>query len=244
MHREQKDRLIALIATAATVGVLMVILFFGSIKWDRDALSRVSVEDESEDEELFIDPELVDLGEMEAPATDAPAPSELGEPEKAEEDNPDPVEKGDNPKPAPMVEKKVTQHNESPVKTSEPSATEKEKKRVTSKVADSFSGRNGKTDGKFGHTGSGDAGVGVSGNARGRTFLGCPKPEVELSRRTLVTVDITVDESGRVVSASARGSANAQIRRKCEQSARQARWSKKPGAGITPGTITFTITPA
>lgn len=243
MRREQKDRLIALIATAATVGVLMIILVLGSIRWDRGALSQLSVPDESDEEEFFIDPELIDLGEMETPATDAPAPSELGEPEKAEEETSDPVEKGENLKPAPMAEKKVTQKKESAVKSSEPSATEKERKRVTSKVADSFSGRNGKADGKFGHTGSGDAGVGVSGNARGRMFLGCPKPEVELSRRTVVTVDITVDESGRVVSASARGSASVQIRRKCEHSARQARWSKKPGAGMTPGTITFTITP-
>lgn len=66
---------------------------------------------------------------------------------------------------------------------------------------------------------------------------------VELTNKTVVVVDITVNEEGAVTSASARGSASSVIRRKCEQSALQARWSKKRGAGDTRGTITFTITP-
>lgn len=243
MRRENKDRMIAACGTALLTGLLLLVLFTGSIGWDRAVLSAVSIPEEQSDEELFIDPELIDLGELENEKTDAPAPSENGEPEKAETDNREPIERGENPKPAPAVEKKVTQTHESPVKATEPSQSEKERKKVTSKVANSFSGKNGNPEGRPGGKGSGDTQTGVAGNARGRTFLGCPKPVVELSRKVVVTVDITVDEDGRVVSASARGSGNTEIRRKCEQSARRARWSKKPGSGQTPGTITFTITP-
>lgn len=243
LSRENKDRIIAGTVTAVAVMLLLILLFFGSVGWDRAALSRASIPEEQSDEELFIDPELLDLGEQQVEQQDAPAASEIGEPEKAETENSEPVVKGENPKPAPQVEKLVSQPKESPVKTTEPSASDKEKKRVTSTVANSFSTKNGKTDGKFNSNGSGDTGIGVTGNALGRTFLGCPKPVVELSRKTVVTVDISVDENGNVISASARGSASADIRRKCEQAARKARWSKKAGSGNTPGSITFTITP-
>lgn len=241
---EKRASVIAAAITFLAVGVLLTVLFTCSLSWDRAALAAASMPEEQSDEELFIDPELIDLGEMSTPLTDEATPSEIGEPVPSTEEVRRPVEKGDNPEPAPPVEKKITQKAESPVKVKEPSVTKEEKKRVSSSMADKFSGKNGSTDGKFSsNNGAGAAGVGVSGNARGRTFLGCPKPVVELTNKTVVTVDIVVNEEGAVISASARGSASSTIRRKCEQAARKARWSAKRGAGDTRGTITFTITP-
>ncbi len=241
---EKKASVIAACITFAVTGLLLVILFTCSLTWDRAALASMSTPEEQSDEELFISPELIDLGEMSTPMTDEATPSEIGEPVPAPEEVKQPIEKGENPEPAPVVEKKITQKSESPIKVKDPPAEKEEKKVVTSKMADKFSGKNGSVDGKFASAnGAGGIGVGVTGNARGRTFLGCPKPVVELTNKTVVIVDIVVNEEGNVVSASARGSSSATIRSKCEQSALKARWSAKRGAGDTRGTITFTITP-
>ena len=244
--REKKDSAIAAGVTFIVALLLLLFLFTGSLGFDRALLAASSEPEvaEPEEEELFIDPELLDLGEENAVTKDAPAPAFQGEPEPAEEDKAEVVEPGENPKPAPPTPKPVTQKKESPVKATEPSATDKERSKATSTVAKGFSGRNGVADGKAAESvGSGGTGVGVAGNARGRTFTTCPKPDVSLRHKTVVTVSIVVDASGRVTSASASGNASAEIRRKCEQAALQARWTEKKGAGETRGTITFTITP-
>ena len=230
---EKRASAIAAAATLLAVALILVILFSCSLNFDRNAAAITPRSEISPDEELFIDPELMDLGEMSTRETDEATPAEIGEPKK-----------GENPEPAPPVSKKITQKHDSPVKVKDPPASKEEKREATSRMAGKFSGKNGAADGKFNsNAGAGAAGVGVSGNARGRTFLGCPKPVVELTNKTVVVVDITVNEEGAVTSASARGSASSTIRRKCEQAARQARWSAKKGAGDTRGTITFTITP-
>ncbi len=244
---EKKDSAIAAAVTFLAALVLLLVLFFGSLRFERSLLAADSTPEtapEEEEEELFIDPELLDLGEENAVTKDAPAPAFKGEPEPAEEDKAEVVEPGENPKPAPPLPKPITQKKESPVKATEPSATDKERSKATSTVAKGFSGRNGVEDGKAAQSvGSGGTGVGISGNARGRTFLGCPRPDITLRHKTVVTVNIVVDAAGNVTSASASGSASADIRRKCEQAARKARWTAKKGAGETHGTITFTITP-
>lgn len=245
IKKEDKNAaVIAAVATMLIVAAVLVVLFTCSLSWDRAALASASIPEEQSDEELFIDPELIELGETETLEQDQATPAEIGEPEKADVEQPKAVEKGENPKPAPPVEKKITQKAESPVKSQNPPATDEDRRRATSKVAGKFAPKNGAAEGKFHSTsGTGSTGVGVTGNARGRTFLGCPKPVVELQNKTVVTVDIVVDEEGHVISAHARGSASSTIRRKCEQSAMKARWSAKRGAGDTRGTITFTITP-
>lgn len=244
---EKKDNAIAAVVTFVVTLIILLILFFGSLGFDRALSAASSIPEtapEEEEEELFIDPDLLDLGEENAVSNDAPAPAFKGEPEPAEEDKAEVVEPGENPKPAPPVPKPITRQKESPVKATEPKITDKERSKATSTVAKGFSGRNGVEDGKASESvGSGGTGIGVAGNARGRTFLSCPKPDVTLRHKTIVTVNIVVDAAGRVTSASATGSASADIRRKCEQAARQARWTEKKGAGETRGTITFTITP-
>lgn len=245
MTTEQKDRTIAAAITFAAVLLILLFLFIGGFTYDRSGLASQSVpEIEPLEDEMFLEPEILkDLGEENAVNRDEPAPAFKGEPEPAETDNTKLVVPGDNPKPAPPEEKKITSKKESPVKATEPSATKEEKQKITSSVAKGFSGKNGAVEGKSGTSGAGGIGLGIQGNANGRTFKGCPKPDVELRHKTTVKVAVVIDAEGRVTSAKASGGASASIRRACEQAARGARWSAKKGAGETRGTITFTITP-
>lgn len=243
MKRYDKDRAIAAFITFIVALVILLTLFFGGISWDRQALAEASTP-EIMDEEVFIEPELVELGEENAVNNDKPAPAMKGEPDPAPEDKAEIIEPGPKPEPAPPKPKLNTQKKESKMKVEEPSQTDKERQKATSSVANKFSHRNGAVEGTDkGTSGAGGTGVGVSGNAHGRSFISCPKPDVALRHKTIVTVNVVIDAEGKVVEATAKGSADASIRRKCEAAARQARWSAKKGATSTRGSITFTITP-
>lgn len=243
MKRYDKDRVIAAFLTFLVALAILLTLFFGGISWDRQALAEASTP-EIMDEEVFIEPELVELGEENAVNHDKPAPAMKGEPDPAPEDKAEIIEPGPNPEPAPPKPKLNTQKKESKMKVEEPSQTDKERQKATSSVANKFSHRNGAVEGTDkGTSGAGGTGVGVSGNAHGRSFISCPKPDVALRHKTIVTVNVVIDAEGKVVEATAKGSADASIRRKCEAAARQARWSAKKGATSTRGSITFTITP-
>lgn len=243
MKRYDKDRAIAAFLTFLVALAILLTLFFGGISWDRQALAEASTP-EIMDEEVFIEPELVELGEENAVNHDKPAPAMKGEPDPAPEDKAEIIEPGPKPEPAPPKLKLNTQKKESKMKVEEPSQTDKERQKATSSVANKFSHRNGAVEGTDkGTSGAGGTGVGVSGNAHGRSFISCPKPDVALRHKTVVTVNVVIDAEGKVVEATAKGSADASIRRKCEAAARQARWSAKKGATSTRGSITFTITP-
>lgn len=244
MKRPDKDRTLAAALTFLTALAILLVLFFGGISADRRAIAEASTPELMQPEELFIEPELVKLGEEAAVANDKPAPTLKGEPEPAPEDRTEIVEPGPKPDKPKPVRKELTQKKESKMKVEEPSLTEKERQKATSAVANKFSTKNGNTEGSDkGTSGAGGAGVGVSGNAHGRSFISCPKPDVALRNKTVVKVNITIDAEGKVTEATATGGASAEIRRKCEAAARQARWSPKKGATSTRGSITFTITP-
>ena len=247
MKKEDKDRAIAAALTFLVTLVLLLVLFFGGISFDRQELAESSTPELlPPEEELFIEPELVDLGEETSVNHNTkPAPSLKGEPEPAPEDHAEIVDPGEKPDPVVKpVQKEITQKKESPVQKEEPLITDKERQKATSSVANKFAPKNGQTEGSDkGTSGAGGDGVGVSGNAHGRTFISCPKPDVALRHKTIVTVNVVIDAEGKVIEASATGSADATIRRKCEAAARQARWSAKKGASTTRGSITFTITP-
>lgn len=247
MKKENKDRAVAAGLTFFITLVILLVLFFGGITFDRQLLAEASTpEIMPVEEELFIEPKLVDLGEETSVKNHSkPAPTLKGEPEPAPEDHVEIVEPGEKPDPVVKpVAKEVTQKKESKIQKEEPSITDKERRKATSSVANKFSTKNGQTEGSDkGTSGAGGEGVGVSGNAHGRTFISCPKPDVALRHKTIVTVNVVIDSEGKVTEASAAGSADASIRRKCEAAARQARWSAKKGATTTRGSITFTITP-
>ncbi len=247
MTTENKDRAIAAGVTFIALLILLLFLFKGGMSFQRMELAEVSTPEmmlPEDEEETFIEPEILKAqGEPDATEHDAPAPVEQGEPVKAPVENTKIVEPGDNPKPAPQIEKKITQKAESPVKATNPPATDEEQSKISSAMANKFSGKNGTPGGKTGSNGSGGTGIGISGTANGREFKGCPLPNVTLRHKTTVKVSVVIDAEGKVISATASGAPDASIRRACEQAARSARWSAKKGAAETRGSITFTITP-
>ena len=250
MKKDNNDRLSALLLTLLFSVAIVITLFYGKISWESVQVAKTTPPDlmMPEEEELFIEPELKELGEENAVKNSKPAPAVKGEPDPGPEDNAEIIEPAPKaepkPKPTPPKPKLNTQKKESAVKAEEPDKTEKERKKATSTVANKFSPKNGSTEGTpEGATGAGGTGVGVSGNAHGRSFISCPKPDVALRHKTIVTVNVVIDAEGRVTEATAKGSADATIRRKCEAAARQARWSAKKGATSTRGSITFTLTP-
>lgn len=245
-EQEKKDSYIAAGITLLILIVIILLLIFCGITYQEPEPKPKDTTPEllMEEEETFLEPEILkDLGEENAVNNDAPAQAFQGEPKPAPVENTKLVTPGKNPKPAPPVDKLVSTKHESDMKSTEPTVTEEERQQVTSAMAKSFSGRNGTPQGSSGSDGAGGTGVGVKGNAAGRTFLSCPSPSVTLRHQTSVTVTVVIDADGKVTSASASGGASAEIRRACENAARQARWSAKKGASETRGSITFKIYP-
>ena len=239
----KRNRMIAAAATFLCGLLILLWLFFCGMTWDRAAMAQASTPEIMEDEPVFLDPELLDLGEQDAVTNDKPAPAMAGEPEPSPEDDPEIIEPGEAPK-GPTVPKLTSSVKENDVKTQEPPETEKEKKAATSAVASKFSPKNGVSEGtQQNAAGAGGDGQGITGKASGRSFISCPKPDVALRNKTVVTVNVVINAEGKVTEAKATGSADAVIRRKCEAAAMQARWSAKKGVDSTRGTITFTIIP-
>ncbi|MDE6578849.1 MAG: hypothetical protein K2K58_11850 [Muribaculaceae bacterium] len=238
---------VPLLLTIAAAVIIFLFLYFGYMSFPpvspppKPEIALAATEDE---EELFIEPEIVELGEQNTELKDAPAEALKGEPVQAPVEQTEVIEPGPKEKPAPPTPKVVTQKKESAVKATEPSKTDKERQEASSTVASKFSSRNGSPTGSDkGSAGAGGSGIGIAGSAHGRTFQGCPKPDVALRHKTVVKVSVLIDADGKVTEATASGSADASIRRKCEAAAKQARWSPKKGATPTRGTLTFTITP-
>lgn len=247
LPKPDRDTLIALAVTILFAAITLCVLLFTNLSSTLREAARLSTPEismEIPEEDTFVEPEILrDLGEDNSKTQDAPAPALKGDPKHDIKDNAQKREPGKNPKPAPPEEKRITEKKESPVKADEPSITDEERKRVTSTIAKGFEGKNGANTGKPGTSGAGGTGAGISGVASGRTFKGCPKPDVELRHKTTVKVNVTIDAAGNVTSAQAKGGAPAYIRRACEAAARGAKWSAKPDSPVTSGTITFTITP-
>ena len=242
----RRDSLIAAGVTVLVALLLFVFLYWGSIGFDRRQLAESSIpEIGQEEEELFLDPELLDVGEEESPVEAAPAAEAQGSPEVVPEPKPAraPVVKGEAEKPAPPKEKMITQKAPSPVKATEPKATDKELAKVEGKTAAAFPD-NGRPEGKNNSAGSGGSSVGRTGKANGWKFNGCPEPKVALRNKTVVTVTVTVDVNGRVTSAKARGG-TAEIREACRRAALAATWTptNPENKKTAHGTITFSIYP-
>lgn len=242
MKTPQKDRLTAAAITSAAVLAMFLGLFTAKINWTPDNPPPTP---DREETDLLFEPELMDLGEETPQTKSQAAPAIKGKPNPASENKVKTPErlpaKNKNPKPQ---QPDAASTLESKLKKEKEAAEQKEAKQATSSLASKFSKTNGTTDGKTATSdGAGAQGIGVSGDARGRTFISCPKPDVSLRHKTVVKVNIAIDAEGRVTEATASGSADMTLRRKCEAAAMQARWSPKKGAASTRGSITFTITP-
>ena len=242
----RRDSIIAALITFLVVGLLLAWLLVATLRYD-ERMAASSQNPQLEEDEIFLDPELLleqhkEVGEPDAVANDAPAAEVKGEPAPAPAEQTHTVVSGENTVPSPE-QTLIASNEESPVQTAPPDR-KKEEEKVASSMAGKFNTKPGSVAGKFDSTvGSDGAASGVTGKMSGRQFLGCPLPDVSLAHKTTVTVSITVDAEGKVMTATASGAATREIRRKCEQAAMQARWSAKKGATSTRGSITFTIIP-
>lgn len=164
MKQQQNDRLVAGIITALLTALILVGLFVGGMTFDRQALAESSTPEIQPDEEYFIEPLPIveDPGEPDidnSAEQQEEAPTEQGEPEPAPVENNKVVVNGENTRQPPVQRPMpVTQTKESPVKVVPPKKTDKPDSKVTSKVANAFSGKNGAVGGKPGGTGTGEIG--------------------------------------------------------------------------------------
>ncbi len=85
-NKKNKDRIIAAVLTFGVTLLLLLLLFYGSVSFERQEMAKASTPELMEPEEdLFIEPELVELGEENAVNHDKPAPAVKGEPDPAPE---------------------------------------------------------------------------------------------------------------------------------------------------------------
>ncbi|MDE5839745.1 MAG: hypothetical protein K2H49_02380 [Muribaculaceae bacterium] len=242
----RRDSIIAAVVTFVAAGLLLLWLLLATLRYD-ERMASVAENPRLEEDEIFLDPELLldqrqSIGEPDAIAQDEPAPEIKGEPAPAPDEQPHTVLSGVNSVPSP-AHTLAASAEESAVQTVAPD-WKKEEEKVAASMAGKFNMKPGSVQGKFDSPGGSDGvASGVTGKMSGRQFLGCPLPDVTLSHKTTVTVSITVDADGKVMTATASGAATREIRKKCEQAAMQARWSAKKGATSTRGSITITIIP-
>lgn len=240
----RRDSAIAASVTMVFALVLLLVLYFGKIGFSRPDSASVSTPEIASDE-LFLEPELLDLGEDNSEKEIAAAPAAQGTPEVKPEEKPvaSPVVKGENEKPAPPKERRITSNRPSKVKAEESPKTDKEKRKARDLTAGAFSPDNGSVNGRNNSSGSGGTGARISGYADGREFISCPKPSVRLRNRTVIKVRVTVNADGAVTEARAISGADASLKEACRRAALGARWKAKPGSRPVSGTITFTLVP-
>ncbi len=250
LSTSQKIKLIAVAVTILVTLLMLMVLSVGKLTWSGASAVRqqkpVAMLSDEEEEELFIEPEIIKAsGEERSVKKEEPSAAPSGLPEKAEVEKTEKVVKAENPKQNTSSEKLTTQKKPSAVKNEEPTKTDKEESAISSNMGKQFGAKNGTTDGKDNSYGSGGKGEGVAGKLNGREFKGCPLPKVQLKNKVVVVVKVDVDADGKVVAASisSAGGASKDIQNKCLESARQARWSAKPGAAVAHGQLTFTIVP-
>lgn len=248
--REKRDSIIAAAVTFVVALVVILLLFFLSLDYDRRALAESSMPELQDDEEVYLEPDFLvvgDDGESDMETVEDAAPQTPGIPDPAEEEQPQRVVKNEEPpkeEPVSNKPKQVSTKTESDVKTSTPKLSKEEEKRIGSLQGKFKSDNNGSNTGKeAGVSGTGGTGFSTTGSLKGRKMLSCNTWKVILNQKTVVTVSVTVDADGNVTAASALSGGSPNLRAQCEKMAKTSKWTKKEGAAPAKGTITFTITP-
>lgn len=248
--RERKAAVIAAAVTFVAALVILLLLFLLTVGDSRRALAESSMPEIQDDEEIFLEPELLVVdnpGDEEVRTVDEAAPQPPGEPDPAEAEQPvRKVRNTEPPKQEPVSNKprQVADNRESDMKTSTPRLSEEEEKRIASMSGKLKTDNNGSRTGKeSAESGSGGDGVAASGSVNGRKMLSCPSWKLRLTQKTTVKVNITVNADGNVTSATAVSGGTPNLRKECEKMARGSKWTKKAGASPASGTITFTIVP-
>ena len=250
-YRDEKKA--SIIAAAITFGaalIILVLLFVLTVGDDRRMLAETSMPEMQDDEEIFLDPELMmvdHIGEEESDLdVEQTAQQPPGQPDPAPEEQPVRVVRNEEQPKEEVVSSKpklVSSDKPNEVKTSSPKLSLEEEKRIASM------GGKFKTENNGGNTPSESTGSSINptgqlsgAGSQGRKMESCPRQSVKASQKVVVTVDVKVNAQGLVTSATARGG-NEEQRKQCEQMARGSRWTPKAGEGEVPGKITFTIIP-
>lgn len=211
---------------------------------------------EQTDEEMFIEPELAELGDPDNSdelTDDALTPQ--GEPEQADVPNDKLVVNGsnvnDNPSPETLV---ATTKPNAKAQTTTPSQKDKPDQKIAStEPAVNVSFNNGKKTGK-GSTAQSGNGTAASGQARGEATGGRkmipPYPTVTgftINSTITLTVTVQVKDDGTVVPGSANviglSSNFTELKKKLKTASEKTRWTPKKGAPTAQGTITWTLKP-
>ena len=257
---QQRDRKAAIIAAAITFVaalVILVLLFVLSVgSDDRRMMSEVSVPEMQDDEEIFLEPELLDMSEPGDELTEEDiqeeeaAPQPPGEPDPAEVEQPQRVVKNEVPPEEPPVSNKpklVSTKEPSDVKTSTPKLSAEEEKRIAAIGGKLKTDNNGsRTGNESAETGNGQAGMSSQGNLngdKGRKMLSCPTSRPTLNRDYTIRVSVQVTADGNVKSASLAnsGGAPANLTSLCVDLAKKSKWTPKADAPIATGTIVFSL---
>lgn len=248
--KERKANVIAAAVTFVAALVILLLLFILTVGSDRSLLAEASTPEIQDNEEIYLEPELLVIdnpGDEDVENIDEAAPQTPGEPDPAPEEQTRRVVKNEKePEKPPVSNKpeKVSTTKESDVKTSTPKLSPEEEKRIASMSGKLKTENNGSRTGtEAAASGSGGNGISMQGNVNGRKMLSCPTWKVKLTQKTTVKVNITVDADGNVTSASAVSGGTPNLRKECEKMAKGSKWTKKAGASVTSGTISFTITP-
>lgn len=255
LPEDKRDKKASIIAAAVTFGAalaILVLLFILTVGNDRKMLAETSTPEIQDDEEIFLDPEMLvienDGVEEEALETEEAAPQPPGQPDQAEEEQRVAQVKNEEPPAEEPVSNKPklvsTTRQDSEVKTSTPKVSEEEQ-RIKEKMAASLkSPNNGSNTGKeSGNTGAGGNGVNTHGSLKGRRMLSCSTWKVKVTQQSIVKVNITVNAAGSVTSATAVSGGTPNLRAECEKMAKTSKWTPQEGAVPANGFITFTINP-
>lgn len=258
------------LSVTATVALILLLLLLGihlslpqpSPTNAGKKISMASIEPEVipepllEDQELFIEPELIDDGTPETPDNDlaqADAVTPPGEPQQAPEPNDRLVVNGPNPKQNQEAEPLVAANKPNDIKTTKPSPKDKPDQKIQSEEKAQVSFHNGRRDGKAPTASSGNGNASSSSSAHGeaqggRSLLNNPPVgSFTISSRITVTVTIQVKADGSVVKGSASvtglSSKYNDLRHKLIAAAEKTKWTPKAGAPTVRGTIYWTLTP-
>ena len=253
-NNSDRDRKASIIAASITFGaalIILVLLFVLNIGGDRRMLSETSIPEIQDDEEIFLDPELLIVehrGEEDAEEKIPEAARQpMGEPDPAPEEQPVKVVKNSEPpneEPVTNKSKLVSTEKPADVKTSTPKVSEEDEKRIASVSGKFKTDNNGSNTSHEESTGTVVASGKLSGKgSNGRSMLSCPRQTVKASQKVTIVVQITVDAKGNVKSARVTSGGSSEQRARCEQMALRSKWTPQPDAADETGTITFTINP-
>lgn len=204
------------------------------------------------DEEMFIEPELTNLGDPENTATDeseAPIPS--GTPDISDVPNDKLVVNGPNPNPNKESEHLTATTKPSDVKTTAPSAKDDVDQKVSSNMSKQFNVRNGKSEGKETTAASGKGGNGeghakgeISGGRKLENDPGLTDFDIGDRNQITVKVSVMVQANGKVESGTAKcltSLKDATLKKKLLEASSRTLWTPKPGVHTVEATIIWTL---